>query len=429
MKILTLILLLILSLQADRGLQLKKMQEEQRVALIIGNNNYEHLSNLKNPINDARAIRDALRNRGFSVIYKENATKRDMKKLVKKFTHQLSKGGVGMYYFAGHGINVNGINYLVATDSLMDLEDEVEFEALSLNYVLKKMKHAKNRLNIVVLDACRNNPFGRSGAGGLAPISNAKGIFVAYATEAGAVASDGKNGKNGLFTKHLIRYINEPGIDLAKVFKKTRRSVYDESDGKQSPGVYDQTLGEFFFTLPNTKKHNTIKKVKSTYSFKSIGPQQYTLNINTQPSDASITIDSSRNYYYGMKLKEGYYSIKISKSGYRSKTGEIHLQNDLDINIELEKIQRKKSYTPKKTSYKKTTVNRSACAGCHGPHFEKMALGKSKIVANMTKSDIAYALKGYKNGTYGGPLKGIMKGQVAKYSNAVLDELADTIGR
>jgi len=128
-------------------------------------------------------------------------------------------------------------------------------------------------------------------------------------------------------------------------------------------------------------------------------------------------------------LKEGYYSIKISKSGYRSKTGEIHLQNDLDINIELEKIQRKKSYTPKKTSYKKTTVNRSACAGCHGPHFEKMALGKSKIVANMTKSDIAYALKGYKNGTYGGPLKGIMKGQVAKYSNAVLDELADTIGR
>jgi len=208
LKILTLILLLILSLQADRGLQLKKMQEEQRVALIIGNNNYEHLSNLKNPINDARAIRDALRNRGFSVIYKENATKRDMKKLVKKFTHQLSKGGVGMYYFAGHGINVNGINYLVATDSLMDLEDEVEFEALSLNYVLKKMKHAKNRLNIVVLDACRNNPFGRSGAGGLAPISNAKGIFVAYATEAGAVASDGKNGKNGLFTKHLIRYIN-----------------------------------------------------------------------------------------------------------------------------------------------------------------------------------------------------------------------------
>ena len=179
---------------------------------------YQNLSNLKNPVNDARAMRDALQSRGFSVIYKENATKLDMKKLVNKFTNDLSYGGIGMYYFAGHGVNINGKNYLVGTDSSMDDEDVAEYDTLPLNYIIKKMKSSNNRLNIIALDACRNNPFGRSGGGGLAPIGNAKGIFVAYATESGSVASDGKNGENGLFTKYLIKHMNEPGNNLSKVF-------------------------------------------------------------------------------------------------------------------------------------------------------------------------------------------------------------------
>lgn len=244
------LLLMLPALAEDRGLQLKKMRTEQRVALVIGNNAYKTMQPLENPVNDARAIRASLEKRGFQVIYKENATKRDMKKLVGQFAKTISRGGIGMYFFAGHGISVQGRNFLAGIDAVLNEEDDVEFEALALDYVVSKMKNAGNRLNIIALDACRNNPFGRSGGGGLAPIGNAKGLFVAYATEAGSVASDNKNGTNGLFTKHLLTAMQSPGADLATVFKTTRKAVYEESDGKQSPGVYDQTLGEFYFTLP-----------------------------------------------------------------------------------------------------------------------------------------------------------------------------------
>jgi len=262
----SLFMLVFQPLHAERGLHLKKMKNEQRVALVIGNNNYIKMSMLKNPINDARSMRQALKSRGFEVIYKENATKRDMKKLVKKFSKKLSRGGVGMYFFAGHGVNVEGRNYLVAVDSVMDEADDVEYEALALDYVTSKIKNSGNRLNIIALDACRNNPFSRSGGGGLAPIGNAKGLFVAYATEAGDVASDNKKEKNGLFTKHLLSSMNQPGANLASVFKKARQGVYDESNGKQSPGVYDQTLGEFYFTLPdkNTKTSFSLNELQNS---------------------------------------------------------------------------------------------------------------------------------------------------------------------
>lgn len=250
---LVLTLLTIHPLSADRAIHLKKMVTEQRVALVIGNNDYKTMPALKNPVNDARAIRQSLKSRGFDVIYKENATKRDMKKLLKKFSHKLTRGGVGMYFFAGHGINVGGRNFLVGIDAVLDEEEDVEFEAIALDYVISKMKKAGNRLNIIALDACRNNPFGRSGGGGLAPIGNARGLFVAYATEAGAVASDNKTQKHGLFTKHLLASINQPGANLSEVFKIARQGVYKESNGKQSPGIYDQTLGEFYFTLPKTQ--------------------------------------------------------------------------------------------------------------------------------------------------------------------------------
>lgn len=307
----TIITLSITSLEANRGLQLKKMKEEQRVALVIGNNNYENLSKLKNPVNDARAIRNTLKQRGFNVIYKENATKKEMKKLVKKFAHQLSSGGVGMYYFAGHGVSVSGRNYLVGIDSLLEEEDEVEYETLALNYVSTKMEHANNRLNIIVLDACRNNPFGRSGGGGLSA-HTAKGTFIAYATGVGKVASDGKSGKHGLFTKHLINSINEAGSDLAAVFKKTRKNVYDESNGKQFPNVSDGTLGEFYFTLPNTLNESP-KKVSSNFT-KQIQKEKNepTKILKSGEKDFwnTICIENSKEYYtlYLNEYPDGYYA-------------------------------------------------------------------------------------------------------------------------
>jgi hypothetical protein len=255
----------------SRALKLKieKMKKEQRVALVIGNSKYysKKLNNLKNPVNDAKLMKKILEERKFKVYFLTNATKKEFKKVIKRFSNDLKKGGVGLFYFAGHGLQVDGLNYLIAKDSDISSKDDVEFESIPLNYITKKMQNARNRLNIVILDACRNDPFSRGMEGGLAPVSNAKGIFVAYATEAGKVASDG-DGKNGVFTKYLAKNILKP-LSIEEVFKKTREEVYNKTNGEQIPGVYNQIFGDFYFTLPKIdNKIKTIKYIKQNIKIK-----------------------------------------------------------------------------------------------------------------------------------------------------------------
>ncbi len=310
--------------------KLDKMQSENRTALIIGNNRYSsgRMNNLKNPISDAKAMRELLSSKGFEVIYAENATKTILKKKVKQFGTKIAKGGVGLFYFSGHGIQVDGDNYLVASDSDISDKDEVEFETLALNYVTKKMKKAHNRFNILILDACRNNPFNKSAGGGLAPVRNARGIFVAYATEADDVAQDGK-GKNSPFTTNLIKYMKKP-LKIGEVFTKTREAVYEETNHEQVSGVYNQSIGDFYFTLP------TIQQ--SYYSFNTQKLNEYTLSINTTPSSATVKITNIvPKYYNGISLKPATYNIEVSKQGYHTKTGTIELKSNLNINIKLEK--------------------------------------------------------------------------------------------
>ena len=352
-------------LQADRGLQLKKMKEEQRVALVVGNNDYVHLGKLKNPINDARLMKKVLAKRGFEVIFKENATKYEMIKLVQKFTKKLSRGGIGLYYFAGHGVNVDGSNYLVGTNSLMDDKDLAKMETLALNYVTSRMKNSGNRLNIVILDACRNNPFERGGDQGLAPVSNAKGIFIAYATEAGSVASDGGGGKNGVFTKYLVKNLQESGATIEKVFKNTRADVEDATDGRQSPGVYNQIRGDFFFTLPKEKKRVEVTEIQSD-DFMDNLPTKYSLTIRAVPKDAKVMITNiKQKYRKGMKLEEGVYKLKVAKDGYITKVGKITLRKNTRVVVTLEKKRKdivikqqepKKQIKPKKRTKQKGRV-------------------------------------------------------------------------
>ena len=247
------------NIEQNRGLNVKTMAKElkveQRVALIIGNNDYTgHLSQLNNSINDARSIRDILKNRGFEVIYTEDGGKKSMKESLDKFYTKIQQGGVGMFYFSGHGIEVDGQNYLIPTDAKIEAKSDTEYEALALSKITKRMQNAGNRLNIVVLDACRNDPFSRGvSTGGLAKIEPI-GMFVSYSTGAGSVASDGRAGGNGLFTKSLIKYMKR-GLDLQGVFQETRKEVYQASNHKQFPAIYDQTInGKFYFTAPNTTK-------------------------------------------------------------------------------------------------------------------------------------------------------------------------------
>ena len=264
------ILLLISSLYftayaEDRAVRITNSSQnsEQRVALVIGNNDYQGvLSKLSNPINDAKSIKNILEQRGFRVIYAEDTTKRSMKNSLNKFYTAIAKGGVGMFYFSGHGIEVDGQNYLIPIDAKIEAKSDTEFEAIALNRVTKRMQNIGNRLNIVVLDACRNDPFSRSiGTGGLAKVEPI-GMFVSYSTGAGSVSSDGRAGGHGLFTESLIKYMGQE-LDLRDVFQKTRKDVYTQSNKKQFPAIYDQTInGRFYFTSPSSSSSKETNYVE-----------------------------------------------------------------------------------------------------------------------------------------------------------------------
>lgn len=223
--------------------------QEPRLALVIGNSTYAS-SPLRNPVNDARAVAKNLQSLGFQVIHRENVGLKAMAKAVREFGVQLSeKRGVGLFYYAGHGMQVGGRNYLIPVDADIQSEDDVAYNALDANQVLGKMDSARNRLNIVVLDACRNNPFARSfrsASSGLAEMKAPSGTLVAFATSPGSVASDGE-GTNGIYTKHLISYMGREGVSIEQVFKQVRIGVMQDTKDQQTPWESSSLVGDFYF--------------------------------------------------------------------------------------------------------------------------------------------------------------------------------------
>jgi uncharacterized caspase-like protein len=222
---------------------------DQRLALVIGNSRYS-ASPLANPVNDAEDIADALESTGFEVILKTDANQRAMERAVRDFGRRLRSGGVGLFYYAGHGLQIDGRNYLIPVDAEIESESDVKYEAVDAGRVLGKMEDAGNGLNIVILDACRDNPFARSfrsGRKGLAKMDAPVGSLLAYATAPGSVAADG-TGRNGLYTSKLLRFIQTPGMKIEDVFKQVRRAVMADSGRKQVPWESSSMAGDFFFT-------------------------------------------------------------------------------------------------------------------------------------------------------------------------------------
>ena len=224
---------------------------ERRVALVIGNGAYK-TGPLKNPANDARDMAAALKSVGFEVILRENAGLRAMNEAIDQFWASLKKGGVGLFFFAGHGLQVAGENYLVPVDARVALEKDVQYECVNAGKVLGRMEDAGNGLNIVILDACRNNPFARSfrsDTRGLAKMDAPTGSLVAFATAPGDVAADG-TGKNGLYTSHLLRVLRSPGLKIEDVLKQVRIGVAGESaqmGKRQTPWESSSLMGDFYF--------------------------------------------------------------------------------------------------------------------------------------------------------------------------------------
>jgi uncharacterized caspase-like protein len=222
---------------------------ESRLALLIGNSNYK-ASPLRNPVNDVRLMEATLKQAGFKVFRAENANRREMQRMVRDFGELLKKsGGVGLFYFSGHGLQVKGSNYLVPVDTDLQTEDEIPFDSLDAQIVLEKMESAGNRMNLLILDACRSNPFGsnsRSGVRGLAQMNAPSGTLVAYATSPGNVALDGA-GNNSPYTQHLARAILQPGVPVEEVFKMVRTAVRRDTGNAQTPWENTALEGQFFF--------------------------------------------------------------------------------------------------------------------------------------------------------------------------------------
>jgi len=330
-------------------LKLKEMQGEQRTALVIGNSKYKH-KYLKNTVNDAQAIKTFLEDRGFEVMFSTNSNKVQMEKAIKKFGKKIKKGGVGLFYYAGHGAEVEGKNYLIPLDAKIESEDDIGYYSVGLDLIIRKLDIANNRLNIVILDACRNNPFersfSRSGSGGLSAMQDANGMYIAYATSPKATASDG-DGKNGLFTEILLNNMSKTD-ELDRVFKNTRREVKEKTNGKQRPWTSSSVDGDFYFTLPSKLQSHSIEDFSS--NFKDENQTEFKLSIKPVPKDAKVEITNiNPKYYDGIALKKGNYKIKIFKKGYVTKTGEIDLRENLTVKIVLKK--EKKHSTKIKDKY------------------------------------------------------------------------------
>ena len=217
---------------------------ERRVALVIGNGRYQD-SPLVNPPNDARDMAAALKKLGFDVTLILDGTYQQMEAAVSKFGRSLGQGGLGLFYYAGHGVQVAGENYLVPVDAAIQTEGDVKFKCLNAGFVLAKMEDAANGLNVVILDACRNNPFARSfrsTARGLAQMEAPDGSLIAFATGPGNAAEDG-SGKNGTYTKHLLQHIGTPGLPLNDMFMRVRQGVREETNRRQVPWEVSSLTG------------------------------------------------------------------------------------------------------------------------------------------------------------------------------------------
>ena len=232
---------------------------ETRVALVVGNSSYAHGGRLPNPTNDAAAVAQALRQVGFTVTARSDLGKQQFEEALKTFTRDAASADVAVVYYAGHGMEMGGTNYLVPVDAVLAADSDVDFEAVPLDLVLRSVDGAK-RIKVVILDACRNNPFAdamkrtagasRSIGRGFARVEPAGDMLVAYAAEAGSTAEDG-DAPNSPFASALTKRLTQPGVEIRILFGQVRDDVLAETGQRQRPAIYGSLGGDgFYFVAP-----------------------------------------------------------------------------------------------------------------------------------------------------------------------------------
>jgi len=218
----------------------------RRTALIIGNAAYQE-SPLRHPINDASDMNETLKKLHFETALLRNATFEQMDNAIDAFGRKLRQGGVGLFYYTGHGVQIEGQNYLIPVDTPLQSPSKVKYRAVPVHGLLERMADAGNKLNIIVLDACRDHVLTRSWPQrGLAVMQAAIGSLIAYSTVPGEIVLDGSE-RNGVYTKHLLRHITQRGITVEELFKRVRMGVKEETKGKQIPWESSSLVGDFYF--------------------------------------------------------------------------------------------------------------------------------------------------------------------------------------
>jgi hypothetical protein len=221
---------------------------EKRLALVIGNSDYGNSNILKNPVNDANLIEGTLKTLGFNVIKRTNASKTEMYEALREFSKKLPEYNVALFYYAGHGVQVDGQNYLVPIDAALKEQTDCKWEAMRVNDIVEEFEKVPENINIVILDACRNNPFrswSRGGAQGFRAINSVSGTIISFATSEGSTAADGL-GSNGTFTEELVKQMNIPQ-SLSSVFNNTRKQVMKRTNNSQRPLEMNGLTGDFYF--------------------------------------------------------------------------------------------------------------------------------------------------------------------------------------
>ena len=277
------------------GILVFAQSEEQKVALIIGNSEYSEAP-LQNPANDATDVGRRLATLGFSVTVLTNATQEQMEEAAYRFGNELSTGGVGFFYYAGHGAQYNGENYLIPVDAKIRAATELRYKALSAGLILSYMSEARNRLNMIILDACRDNPFAgaRSATRGLAVVDQLPtGSVIVYATAPGKTAQDG-TGRNSPFTEAFLEHVDTAGLGVKEMFDLVGRDVSDTTLGQQRPWISHDFYDEFEFAgtdAPTVTPAESSEGSSTTPTTTPVSQQFGELFIVTEPDGAKISVN------------------------------------------------------------------------------------------------------------------------------------------
>jgi formylglycine-generating enzyme required for sulfatase activity len=342
------------SVADERGMRVTRetLDSGGRVALVIGNAAYKNATPLSNTINDATVMANALKGLGFELVggkAQTNLDKAALDHVIRKFGEEMRGKRVAFLFYAGHGVQVDGRNYLIPTSADVSSKTDVKYELVNVDNVLDDMNASGTKVNIIVLDACRNNPFGdrglRGSGSGLAVVDAPSGTLIAYATSPGKTAADGA-GKNSPYTESLARIITEPGLDIEDVFREVGKDVQSKTAGEQVPWKMDSLTEKFYFNA-TIKVEGTIQVSNvpgpSSLPSKSDKAATGSIKVKSTPAGAAVYVNGAPKGSTPISingLSPGNVGLKVVHDGYESVEDSVKIEagKDESMNYTLARV-------------------------------------------------------------------------------------------